>query len=87
MNNKLEESKLKSRAPLFDVVKMVLMYLVVRGHLGPEGIVMTSPGGEYFARALEHSVKMPMFFMLAGYFSVLSFEKGSLSKNVAKVIC
>ena len=40
-----EEINMSARDPLFDVVKCVAMYFVVRGHLVAQGIIHASPAG------------------------------------------
>ncbi|MBQ7177106.1 MAG: acyltransferase [Victivallales bacterium] len=67
-------------------MKALMMLWVVWGHLGLWGIVAQEPGSLVRMANAKIGVNMPIFFVLGGYLALSTFEKGSWSKIVARIV-
>lgn len=75
------------RDPVFDVVKALLMYFVVRGHLRAAGIVAppATPPSAWIG-AMVVGASMPCFFAISGLFAARIFERRDWPKIAARTI-
>ena len=75
----------KTRNPVYDVAKFMVMLLVVAGHLTGNNIVASELGISYLGN-MNIGVAMPLFFMISGYFAARTFEVGDVKKIVARIV-
>ena len=75
---------LPRRDPLFDVLKGLMMVWIVWGHLALYRVVEWVPT-PWMANA-KIGMNMPVFFLLAGFFAVRTFERASTGKIVARIV-
>ena len=76
----------KTRNPLFDVVKALMMLWVVWGHLSVWGVVERPVDPRPWMANAKIGVNMPLFFVIGGYLSLSTLQKGAWSKIAARII-
>lgn len=74
------------RDPLFDVVKALMMLWVVWGHLARWEVVAHNPESFIRMANAKIGVNMPIFFVIGGYLALLTFQNGSWSKIIARIV-
>ena len=74
------------RDPLFDISKALMMFWVVWGHFSRYGVVAGPLEPAPYMGRIKILLNMPVFFIIGGYLSFLTFKKGSWSKIIARII-
>lgn len=73
MENKPQQIKSTQRNPVFDIMKGIGILLVMLGHIPETAYVnigiLSADSIYWFVQHVFPPFKMPMFFLLAGYFT------------------
>ena len=73
------------RQNFFDVLKAVMMFWIVWGHLGTYGVV--EEASSIYVCNAKIGVNIPVFFTISGFFAARSFRRHDVCETVARTLC